>query len=44
MLKIGRYSNFGMKVLRHWISAADGYRTTMNALMITRRTSVSSKM
>jgi hypothetical protein len=46
MLKIGRWSNFGMKVLRYWISAADGYRTTRarDTSMITRRISAPRKM
>jgi hypothetical protein len=44
MLKIGQQSNVGMKILRHWISAADGYGIPRDALMITSRTSISRKM
>jgi hypothetical protein len=41
MLEIGQWSNFGSKLLRYWISTADGCRTTRNTPMITRRTSIS---
>jgi hypothetical protein len=46
MLRIGQKRNFGIKVLRYWISAADGYRTTRarDTSMITRRISAPRKM